>query len=128
MKERRHQTIIRNAFIWLCVIIFVFPFYWLLTTSLKNRVDAFAMPPKWLFTPILDNFIKVLANGTFVSGYVNSLIIASTSTLISLVVGVPMAYGLSNRFMVKNRQGILLWILSTKMAPPMMVAIPFYII
>jgi hypothetical protein len=38
------------------------------------------------------------------------------------------AYTLSNRFSIKNKQGILLWILSTKMAPPIMVAIPFYII
>jgi ABC-type glycerol-3-phosphate transport system permease component len=128
MKEKLHQTIMRGVFIWICVLIFVFPFYWLLTTSFKNRADAFAMPPKWLFTPILDNFIKVFASGTFVSSYYNSLIIAIASTAISLIVGMPMAYGLSNRFTVKNRQGILLWILSTKMAPPMMVAIPFYII
>jgi ABC-type glycerol-3-phosphate transport system permease component len=86
------------------------------------------MPPKWMFTPILDNFVKVFASGTFVSSYYNSLIIAIASTAISLLVGMPMAYGLSNRFTVKNRQRILLWILSTKMAPPMMVAIPFYII
>jgi ABC-type glycerol-3-phosphate transport system permease component len=39
-----------------------------------------------------------------------------------------MAYALSNRFSIKNKQGILLWILSTKMAPPVMVAIPFYMI
>jgi ABC-type glycerol-3-phosphate transport system permease component len=128
MKEKLHQTIVRNVFIWLCVLIFIFPFFWLVTTSLKNRADAFAMPPKWLFTPILDNFKKVLDSGAFVSSYYNSLVIAISSTVISLVVGVPMAYGLSNRFAVKSRQGILLWILSTKMAPPMMVAIPFYML
>lgn len=128
MKEKLHQTIVHNVFIWICVLIFVFPFYWLVTTSFKNRSDSFAMPPKWIFTPILDNFVKVFASGTFVSSYYNSLIIAIASTTISLLVGIPMAYGLSNRFTVKNRQGILLWILSTKMAPPMMVAIPFYMI
>jgi ABC-type glycerol-3-phosphate transport system permease component len=128
MKERLHKIILRNVFVWCCVAFFVFPFYWLITTALKNRVDAFSVPPKWLFTPIFDNFVLVFTTGEFMASYYNSLIIAVLSTFVSLIIGLPMAYGLSNRFRVKNRQGILLWILSTKMAPPIMVAIPFYIL
>jgi ABC-type glycerol-3-phosphate transport system permease component len=128
MKERKSKVILRNIFVWLCVLFFVFPFYWLITTAFKNRVDAFAMPPKWMFTPVTDNFIKVFTTGEFMNSYYHSLIITFCATVVSILVGFPMAYALSNRFIIRNKQGILLWILSTKMAPPVMVAIPFYII
>jgi multiple sugar transport system permease protein len=127
IKEKKTFVLLRNIFVWLSTIFFVFPFYWLVTTAFKNRVDAFRMPPKWFFIPILDNFAKVLTTGEFMSSYCHSLIIAVTSTVVSLIIAFPMAYALS-RFRIKNKTGILLWILSTKMAPPIMVAIPFYMI
>ncbi len=127
MRESKTKTVLKNIFVWLMVVFFVFPFYWLLTTALKTRVDAFSMPPKWIFTPVFENFAKVFTMGEFMSSYRNSIIVAVVTTLISLVVGIPMAYALS-RFKVPNKNGILLWILSTKMAPPIMVAIPYYMI
>ena len=77
------------------VVFFVFPFYWLLTTALKTRVDAFSMPPKWIFTPVFENFAKVFTMGEFMSSYRNSIIVAVVTTLISLVVTVPCAYALA---------------------------------
>lgn len=116
-----------NLFVYLSSFFFLFPILWLVSTAFKNRVDAFALPPKWLFVPILDNFKKVFFAGEFMGSYINSVIIAVCTTLLSLLLGIPMAYALA-RYPIKNKTGIQMWILSTKMAPVMMVAIPFYLI
>ena len=108
IKGKKISIILRSLFVWIATIFFIFPFYWLVTTAFKDRVDA-------------------LTTGEFISSYYHSLVIATISTIVSLAVALPMAYALS-RFRIKNKNGILLWILSTKMAPPIMVAIPFYMI
>lgn len=120
-------SILRNLFIWCCVLICVYPIYWLLTTALKTRVDAFAIPPKWIFTPTLDNLKKVLHQGTFMKSYFNSIIVSVSTTLLALVLGIPMAYALA-RFKMEKKEGIMMWLLSTKMAPPILIAIPYYMI
>lgn len=120
-------SIIRNIFVWVSVILFTYPFYWILTTAFKNRVDAFSMPPKWIFTPTFENFEAVFTAGEFMQSYGNSIIIAISTTLLALLIGVPMAYALS-RYKIKNKDGIMMWLLSTKMAPPILIAIPYYMI
>lgn len=119
--------IIQNLFVWISVLLFTYPFYWLVTTAFKNRVDAFSMPPKWIFVPIIDNFMKVFTAGEFMSSYRNSIIIAVSTTALALAIGIPMAYALA-RYKVKNKTGTMMWLLSTKMAPPILIAIPYYMI
>lgn len=120
-------NIFQNIFLWICILFFTYPFYWLLTTAFKNRVDAFSMPPKWIFVPIMDNFIKVFTAGEFMSSYKNSIIISISTTALALVIGIPMAYALA-RYKIKNKTGTMMWLLSTKMAPPILIAIPYYMI
>lgn len=125
--KNRIMTIIQNVFVWVCVIICAYPILWMITTALKDRVDAFAIPPKYIFTPILDNFKLVLSSGNFMNAYKNSLIISISTCVFSLVLGTPMAYAMA-RFDVPNKKGTMMWLLSTKMAPVILIAVPYYII
>jgi len=118
---------------WVCFIILLiltlfmlFPIFWLLTTSLKNLVDALSMPPKWFFSPTFENYKNVLINADFTEGVYHSIIIGVVSLLISFLVGIPAAYSLA-RFNFKGKKDIAFWILSTRMLPPILVLIPFYI-
>lgn len=103
-----------------------FPFIWLVFTAFKRRVDIFAIPPALIFSPTLRNFISVFVKKGFPLMFLNSVIIAVGSTILSLVVGSLAAYGLA-RFKVTGQKHLSFWILSTRMFPPIVLVIPFYI-
>lgn len=113
----------------LIVITFIFflPILWAILMSFKTRVDALAMPPKWFFKPTLDNYRAVWGDGRFLQYTKNSLIIATVSTGLGLLLGVPAAYSLA-RHKFKGQRALLLGILSTRMIPPVAFVIPFFII
>ena len=125
--QNRFWSVVRNVFLWACTLLSAYPIWWMITTALKNRVDAFAIPPKNFFVPIFDNFQAVLASGNFMNAYKNSLIISISTCVLALLIGTPMAYALA-RFKVPKKNSTMMWLLSTKMAPAIMIAVPYYII
>lgn len=109
------------------LLFFLFPIIWMFFMSIKTRVDALAMPPKFIFQPTLANYISVFTNQKFIHGFYNSLIVGIFSLIIVLLVGVPASYALA-RYTFKHKKDIAFWILSTRMAPPIAVLIPFYLL
>ncbi|MBI4637888.1 MAG: carbohydrate ABC transporter permease [Candidatus Rokubacteria bacterium] len=101
------------------------PVVWLLMMSLKTEIDALAMPPKLVFVPTLENYIGLL-EARFLRPLINSVVVAVTTTLLSLGLGVPAAYVLS-RARTWAVGGIAFWILTTRMAPPIAFGIPFFL-
>ena len=65
----------------------LFPIYWITTASFKTELALYARPPQWLFTPIFDNYTRVLTNIPFAQYLKNSLVIAigTTSSLLPSV-------------------------------------------
>lgn len=108
-------------------VIFLLPIYWVVTTSLKLPIEIFELPPKWIFVPTLENYIQLLKTVDFISCYVNSIIVASSSTILSLALGFPTAYALA-RFRIKRKEDIAFWILSTRFTPAVAIAIPIFIL
>lgn len=112
----------------LCILIFfMFPIVWLLSTSFKNFVDAFAIPPKIIFQPTLDNYRSVFNNGDFLKYLINSIVISFGSTFICMLLGVPAAYAIA-AFEFKKKHDLTLFILTTRIAPPIMSLLPLFII
>ncbi len=112
---------------WVVVLLAVAPLLWLVSTSLKNRVQAFSMPPAWVFRPTLENYVEVFQRQEFLRFYGNSFFASGVSTLLALVIGVPAAYALA-RYRFRGRKNLAFWILSTRMAPPVGVILPFYLL
>ena len=108
-------------------LIFLFPILWALGMSLKTRVDALAMPPKWLFEPTLEHYRAVWNDGSLLQNAQNSLAVALASTAVGLLFGVPAAYALA-RFRFRGQTALLLGILSTRMIPPVAFIIPYFVI
>ena len=104
----------------------VFPFYWMLLTSFKQRVDV-TDPSVWIFVPTLQNYIDVFEKRNLLLNIMNSIIVVSGTTVISLFVGTMAAYGFA-RFKFKRKEDIAFWILSLRMLPPMAVVISFFIL
>jgi multiple sugar transport system permease protein len=110
------------------VIIYALPTYWVISTSFKTEVDAFAIPPKWFnFKPTLENYRIAFIDYGMLPNFKNSVIVTIGSTLLALTLGTPAAYALS-RFNFKLRENLMFWFLSTRMAPPILVVLPFFLI
>jgi len=103
----------------------LFPVLWLVQMSLKVEAEAFQMPPRLRFVPTLENY-RALFEGKFARSFSNSVVVSVATTLVSLLLGVPAAYALS-RGGFRAERGIALWILTTRMAPPIAFAIPFFL-
>ena len=109
------------------------PIYWIAITSFKD-VSVIDKPPTYLpfldFVPSLDawRFILLDANENLVSRAVNSIVIGIASTLLTLVIGGMMVYGLT-RFTSKiSSFSVTAAILGTRILPPVVVAVPLYFI
>lgn len=109
------------------LIFFLAPLLWLISTSFKNYKDAFAIPPKLFFAPTLDNYSKVFGNADFFGYIRNSIICSVVPTLIGLIIGVPCAYAIAV-FESKQSKKLSLFIMSVRIAPPIMSLLPNYII
>jgi len=111
----------------LIVFLFILPIYHVVTMSFKTEVDALASPPTWIFRPVLDNYIDVLATTKFPYYLLNSLIVSCITVSLSLLIGVPGAYALS-RLTFRMKRSLFAAILGTRMLPPICIAIPIYMI
>lgn len=106
---------------------FLFPFFWMVGMSFKDRIQTFQIPPAWFFKPTLQNYRDLFNRGIFGHYFVNSLVIVVISVFISLVIAAPAAYALS-RFNFKGKKDLSFWILSVRMAPVISVVIPYFLL
>lgn len=119
----RNRSRIGDAVTILLLILVLFPFLWLIQMSFRPNKDIFGYD--LLFTPTLDHY-RALWTGVFSSSFVNSMIVSVASTVLALLIGVPAAYALSRGGLRSSRR-IALWILATRMAPPIAFTIPFFL-
>lgn len=112
------------------------PIAWLFLASISTRADLLATPPRWIPEhPTLKNYLDILVPGTAVSEVArtfkitlgNSLLVALTTTVISLVVGSLAAYALA-RLRLPYRNTVFFSVLSVRMIPEISLVIPLYII
>ncbi|HET6946632.1 MAG TPA: carbohydrate ABC transporter permease [bacterium] len=109
------------------VLLFLFPVLYLILTSLKTQVDAFQYPPVWIFRPTFSNYREVFDLYPFGHFLVNSLIVASASTVAAVALGAMAAYALA-RFSFRRSKDVAFWILSIRMTPPVAAIIPIFIL
>ncbi|MBP1847593.1 sorbitol/mannitol transport system permease protein [Rhizobium petrolearium] len=112
---------------WAAVILLIFPIIWMFLTSFKTEIDALSPEASLIFQPTLDNYRTVLARSNYLTFALNSVYTSVAATLLALLVGFPAAYSMAFLPTAKTRQ-TLLWILSTKMMPPVGVLVPIYIL
>lgn len=109
--------------------------------SFKTTIDVFAIPPVWIFKPILDNYeialfgfsqsqslvSKAPMGEGLIRPLANSLIIGLSSTFLTIIVASLAAYAFA-RFTFRGRKNLSVWILSTRMGPPVAIAFPMFFI
>jgi multiple sugar transport system permease protein len=77
------------------LVILVLPIGWTFLSAFKSRTEVAALPPRLLFTPTLDNFVELFGRNDFLHNTLNSLIVATGSTLLGLALGVPAAFAIA---------------------------------
>jgi sorbitol/mannitol transport system permease protein len=122
------HTVVTTAAAWLVGFLIFFPILWMILASFKTELEAFSTPPSFLFFHwTLENYATVQERSDYLHHALNSLIIAGGSTLIALLIAVPAAWSMAFA-PTKRTKDLLLWMLSTKMLPPVGVLVPIYLI
>lgn len=124
--RRNLGTGLRTAVLCLFLVFFTLPILWVFLTSIKRPVDQMAIPPVWFpENPVFDAYFELFRHPDFVTSLLNSLLIAGTATLITVLFGALAAYGIE-RFRVG---GTLLpnLLLLTRMIPPVVVIVPIFL-
>ncbi|WP_336345921.1 carbohydrate ABC transporter permease [Halalkalicoccus ordinarius] len=119
--------VVRHSLLLTWSFVVLFPLYWLVSMSLKPPGLANSLPPDWIFLPTVYNYIQLLQREEFLMAFANSIIMVTASVILVLLIGVPAAYVLS-RYDVPMQRDVLVWILSSRMLPPIAVVIPFFVI
>lgn len=126
--DSRLVTLIAYAFLAVMSAFVVFPYAWMLLTSLKPIDEFFTFPLQWLPSRVtLQHYSAVFADQRFMRALGNSVIVSVVVTVLSVALSVPAAYGLT-RLVRRGSRPILVGILSSQFLPPMVFFIPFYII
>ena len=128
----RNVTTTRKAVVtvaaWAIGIAIFFPILWTILTSFKTEAEAIASPPSLFgFHWTLENYVEVQARSSYFLHFMNSVVISVGSTVLGLVIAIPAAWAMA--FVPgKHTKDVLMWMLSTKMLPPVGVLIPIYLI
>jgi len=126
-KERIMMNIFRALLI-IVVAVYMLPFFWMISTSLKPDRDLFLMPPKWFpIPPEWSNYKQAIEYFPFLRYFINSVIITAGSVLGTLLVSPLVAYGFSKIYW-PGRDVFFYIMLSTMMLPFAVTMIPTFII
>jgi multiple sugar transport system permease protein len=121
------RKIIVTIFAWLFISVIAFPLYWMLSSSLKGDTEILAWPPTlWPRQISLANYVRLL-QGDFGIWFVNSVIVACTTTSVVIFVATLGAYSLT-RFRYPGRQVLALSVLFTYLFPSVLMLVPLFLI
>ncbi len=143
LKKQKYKNYIIIGILIFILCIYLFPVYWMFATATKTKLDAFSLPPKWVYRPIMDNFKNIFIAGAggavgrveikgefkwsaFPHQLFNSIIVSFISTGLAVFIGSFSAYVFS-RFDIKGKNDLLFIILSSRMLPPIVIVIPLVI-
>ncbi len=103
----------------------VLPIYWLVVMSLKTNAEINSGMTLWPREITFDNYRTIFTDPSWYSGYINSLTYVVMNTVISITLALPAAYAFS-RYRFLGDKHLFFWLLSNRMAPPAIFALPFF--
>jgi glycerol transport system permease protein len=109
----------------LYLVFLLVPIYWLVNMSFKTNFEITSgltlVPEK----PTLDNYIRIFTDPAWYSGYIHSLTYVIINTVLSVGLALPAAYAFS-RYRFTGDKHVFFWLLTNRMAPPAVFALPFF--
>lgn len=128
MRSRRPAVILAYAILLVIVSVYMFPFFWMVSTALKSKPELYSYPPSVLPTaPTGESFASVIGHRGYGRLLVNSLIASLAAVVGAVALSVLITYPLTRMPVSARFRRILLgWILSLRFLPPIVVVIPFF--
>jgi multiple sugar transport system permease protein len=118
--------LVRYTLVIALLILFLFPIFWMITTSFKPPPDILTRPPKWVFEPTLSNYVYAFEERNFAMFIKNTLIVSLVSTTLVIVLGCLASYSFARYN--PGAGHLMFFILTTRMMPAIAVIIPFFLI
>jgi glycerol transport system permease protein len=115
----------KNAVMVAYIVFLMLPIYWLINMSLKTNQEILSTFSLWPQQISFDNYLLIFTDPSWYNGYINSIIYVLMNTVISLAVALPAAYAFS-RYRFIGDKHLFFWLLSNRMAPPAVFALPFF--
>jgi len=109
----------------LYILLLMLPIYWLVNMSFKTTNEILGVFSLWPRNFTLDNYEKIFTDSTWYTGYFNSLTYVLINVVISVSVALPAAYAFS-RYRFLGDKHLFFWLLTNRMAPPAVFALPFF--
>lgn len=109
----------------LYILLLMTPIYWLINMSFKTTNEILGTFSLWPNEITFDNYIKIFTDPTWYNGYFNSLSYVTLNMIISVSVALPAAYAFS-RYRFLGDKHLFFWLLTNRMAPPAVFALPFF--
>ena len=109
----------------LYIVFLMLPIYWLLNMSFKTTNEILGAFSLWPQDFTLANYRKIFTDSTWYTGYINSLTYVVINTAISVTAALPAAYAFS-RYRFLGDKHLFFWLLTNRMAPPAVFALPFF--
>lgn len=109
----------------LYILFLMLPIYWLVNMSFKTTNEILGSLTLWPQNFTFDNYKKIFTDPTWYNGYINSLEYVIANTIMSVLVALPAAYAFS-RYRFIGDKHLFFWLLSNRMAPPAVFALPFF--
>ncbi|WP_170971367.1 MULTISPECIES: carbohydrate ABC transporter permease [Mesorhizobium] len=109
----------------LYIIFLMLPIYWLVNMSFKTNQEIIGPITFFPVNPTLKNYAVIFSDPSWYSGYINSIIYVVMNMVISVAVALPAAYAFS-RYRFLGDKHLFFWLLTNRMAPPAVFALPFF--
>jgi glycerol transport system permease protein len=107
------------------LLFLLIPIYWLINMSLKTNTEITSTFTLFPANLTFQNYAVILTDPSWYMGYVNSMIYVTMNVVISITVALPAAYAFS-RYSFMGDKHLFFWLLTNRMAPPAVFALPFF--
>jgi glycerol transport system permease protein len=115
----------KRAILILYILFLLVPIYWLVNMSFKTNQEILTTMTLFPQAPTLANYAVIFTDPAWYSGYINSITYVALNTVISIAVALPAAYAFS-RYRFLGDKHMFFWLLTNRMAPPAVFALPFF--
>jgi multiple sugar transport system permease protein len=125
---QKHKHLISAYIVSFFAIAFtLLPITWLFMLSIKTKGETFTKPPKWIFDPTVQNYIKLWDNDLFKDTFFNSIYITIISIVLSVTIALFAAYALKI-YKIKFKTAFMQWLLLAYMLPEFLFVLPMFTI
>jgi ABC-type glycerol-3-phosphate transport system permease component len=126
LTRRRRRTLAAQLTTLALLVVFLFPYIWLVSSSFKTSGEIFAVPPRLLpAQPTLDNFARIVGRADIQRFFLNSMLIAAVTVTLNVLLSAAAAYALTT-FRFSGQRLLTMLTLVTQLFPAVIIVIPLY--